>query len=561
MRSVDLSNAFTPEAPDYTPAPASQTTIPKSGSIERGKLFKRLPDNMTQLEGYKFAVGIFVFQYSEKKKNGEVIETNISLQGAYIQGTIDRLESMGFRKRKPDGMKGRENAEESFFIREAGAVIEPVTIGHMLEEFRALYVKSQKALKVTYKDTERTFPAEALTEAFNKNSNNIFHAAQLRALPLHSVPVLKDTKKAAFFAFRNAVCKVTPTSISTVSFESLQGKKCVWASAIIPHDYTPAKAAGHWARFVENISSAATDPDRYAATLSAIGYLLHDYQTTALSKAVILYDEAPTSKDKPEGGTGKGVFLQGIHQLRSGVIIDGKGIKEDDRFKWQQIGIDTQFVQIDDPKPDFKFEMLFSLLTSGWSIERKNLPTFTIKPEDTPKICICTNTALTNNSTSHRRRQFIIELSDHYSRKLITGKEQPIVAEHGRVFFSANEADKWTSDDWNSFFAFQFEAVQYYLKEGLQGYEPKNVKRNQLIQSTSDDFAAWAPATIQAGSEYPRNKLLEDFKGTSGDDTFTMRKFSQWVKLYAELYGLKYTQRESGREYFIRLKSGGIEGG
>lgn len=551
--SIDLSTAFEEETPVFKIQPESDTQ--QNGSI-RGDMPKRLPDEMVQLDGNKFAVGIYRFVYWEKIKDGNVVSNGIRLLGAYIQGTLNRLEHMGFRKRKPDGKKGRENAEESFFIRERGAIIEPVTIGFMLDEFRSLYVKSQSKLKVKYNGIERTFTADSLIETFNNNSNNIFHAGQLRALPLHSVPVLKDTKKAAFFAFRNGVYKVTPTNISLNSFESLQGKKCIWASRIIPHHYTPADSAGHWGRFIENISSAATDSKRYKATLSAIGYLLHEYQTTALSKAVILYDEAPTRRDRPQGGTGKGLFLQGIHQLRTGCTIDGKNIKDDDRFKWQQIETDTQFVQIDDPRPQFRFELLFSALTSGWSIERKNLNPLFIPAESVPKVCICTNTALTNNSLSHKRRQFIIEFSDYYSSRLITGNEEPVFDEHGKMFFSANEQDNWTESDWNSFFTFQFNAVQYYLKNGLQTYQPKNVIRNQLIQSTSDDFAEWVSGTIQPDEEYIRRNIFKAFQDKIGDDTFTMRRFSKWLKIYAELNGLKYSDRQSNGEFHFRLKSG-----
>lgn len=556
--SVDLSTAF--EDKTTTPIlPINAGALPANRSIGGGS--KRLPDDQVKLEGYKFTQGVFKFLYWQKERDGNVEKCGINLTGIYIQGILNRLDNMGFRKRKPDGMKGRENAEESFFIREAGAVIEPVTIGFMLDEFRNLYIKTQKDLQVNYEGTERTFPSDALIEAFNNNSHNIFNAGQLRALPLHSVPVLKDTKKAAYFTFRNGVCKVTPTNISLKDYKTLEGKKCVWASRLILHNYTPANSAGHWGSFIKNISSADTDSQRYAATLSAIGYLLHDYQTTALSKAVILYDEAPTRRDRPEGGTGKGLFLQGIHQLRNSVIIDGKNIKDDDRFKWQQINLETQFVQIDDPRPKFQFETLFSSLTSGWSIERKNMATVYIPPESVPKVCICTNTALTNNSLSHKRRQFVIEFSDHYSKKLITGKEQPVVEEHGRIFFSNNETDKWTTQDWNQFFAFQFEAVQSYLKNGLQVYRPKNVTRNQLIQSTSDDFAEWVMQAIQPNQEYNRAELFKAFQEKIGDDNFTMRTFSRWIKIYAELNSLKYTDSKRNSAYFIRLKSGSIDEG
>ena len=131
------------------------------------------------------------------------------------------------------------------------------------------------------------------------------------------------------------------------------------------------------------------------------------------------------------GGTGNGLIANAIKQLRNIAKVDGKLLNTTNRFKFELVNPDSQIVWIDDPKKDFEFETLFSCLTDGWTIERKYLPQFFIKPEDSPKVLICSNVVLNRKGTSNKRRQFIVELNDYYSSKFVTGNESPIEEEHG----------------------------------------------------------------------------------------------------------------------------------
>ena len=47
---------------------------------------------------------------------------------------------------------------------------------------------------------------------------------------------------------------------------------------------------------------------------STIGYLLHGWKNLSYSPAVILNDEVIS--DNPEGGTGKGLFMNGLAQMK-----------------------------------------------------------------------------------------------------------------------------------------------------------------------------------------------------------------------------------------------------
>ena len=55
---------------------------------------------------------------------------------------------------------------------------------------------------------------------------------------------------------------------------------------------------------------------------STIGFLLHDYKNASYCPAVILNDQVVSSN--PEGGTGKGLFMNALGYMKNLVKIDGK---------------------------------------------------------------------------------------------------------------------------------------------------------------------------------------------------------------------------------------------
>ena len=505
------------------------------------------------LEGYSFALDVWRFHYWESKdgtKNG------INFDGLYYDGIFERLNQMGFYNRRPPGNIGSENNQNAFFIRDDNGIIEPVKISFILECFRKHHIEPVQDLMVEYKDTRVKFPAESLREKFNLQFNNVFNEKTLRALPLHTMPILEDTKEASYFFFKNGIVKVTADGRSFSTFADLK-THCIWKSRLIKHPYhKPKESGGHWRRFIGNVSKVKSDLARGQAFNSAIGYLLHNYNSSAMGQAVICYDEKLARKGSPEGGSGKGLFFQGIKQLRDYATIDGKSFQEDDRFKWQQIYLQTQVVCIDDPKTTFRLETLFSALTEGWSIEYKNKDKIFIPPDDIPKVCITTNSALSSDGSSNKRRQFIIEFSDHYSRQIVNGNETPIISEHERVFFSDNPNDGWTKEDWSQFFDYQLSCVEHYLKYGLITYEPKNVVQNQLLQSTDEDFAEWIEQqNFEIKAKYDKKTLFEDFTQTyhGANSTLTQRKFTDWLKKWARLQGFEVEQPRSGKISYIRF--------
>ena len=74
----------------------------------------------------------------------------------------------------------------------------------------------------------------------------------------------------------------------------------------------------------------------------------------------------------PEGGTGKGLLVNAVSNLKKVTILDGKTFDKNKSFAYQVVTTSTQILVFDDVKKNFDFEGLFSLITEGITLEKKN---------------------------------------------------------------------------------------------------------------------------------------------------------------------------------------------
>lgn len=249
------------------------------------------------------------------------------------------------------------------------------------------------------------------------------------------------------------------------------------------------------------------------------------------------------------GGTGKGLFINALKQLRQVTKIDGKNFLEENRFKWENITPSTQIVWIDDVKKDFQFSTLHSNLTDGWTIERKFLNSFSIEPKFSPKTVICSNSIIKGGGTTNLRRQVIFEFSDYYSRKIKNGNK-PIEEEHGGIFF----AEDWCQSEWDSFYTFMFNAAKFYLEKGLVQADSINFELNTFRQNTNEDFADWCiNEKFDTSEKYDTKEKFKEFLQIYYGDThnFSQRTFSKWLGEFANFKKWeKVLVKSNGNSFF-----------
>lgn len=343
-----------------------------------------------------------------------------------------------------------------------------------------------------------------------------------------------DTINESYLYYRNCAVKVTSDSIDMIDYRDLGGY--VWEKQKIDRDFRVTKFDDcEFKRFVSNISG--NNSGRIKSMESTIGYLLHSYKPASYCPAVILNDEVIS--DNPEGGTGKGIFVKSISYIKKMVIIDGKGFSFQKSFPYQRVQVDTQTLVFDDVAKNFDFERLFSVITEGITLEKKNKDEIHIPFESSPKIVITTNYAIKGAGNSFERRKWDLEFKQYYT-KMFTPE-----TEFGHMLFVG-----WSRDEWSRFDNYMISNLQNYLSNNLVRCDFMNLKTRKFIAETSTEFWEWATSSdndfMKINVAFPGmsmyNRFVEEFPdyGTYGRWKLSHNRFYRWLDSLGEF---KYKSR------------------
>jgi hypothetical protein len=188
--------------------------------------------------------------------------------------------------------------------------------------------------------------------------------------------------------------------------------------------------------------------------------------------------------------------MNALSQMKKLVVIDGKAFAFEKSFPYQLVSADTQILCFDDVKKHFDFERLFSVVTEGLTLEKKNKDAIKIPFSKSPKIAITTNYAIKGSGNSFERRKWEVELHQHYTKNFTP------LDEFDKHFFA-----DWNEDDWCLFDNYMTSCLQNYLTTGLVKSKFVNLKIRQLSASTSHDFIEWC-GLIEGHQK--NNKLVLD---------------------------------------------------
>lgn len=346
---------------------------------------------------------------------------------------------------------------------------------------------------------------------------------------LSSVDVyfIRDDRKTAYLYYKNCAVKVTAKGIDIIDYIDLGGY--VWKDQVIDRDFKKCRADKcDYKQFISNISGGAED--RIKSVESTIGFLLHSYKNLGYCPAVILNDEVIS--ENPEGGTGKGLFVNAISHLKHTVTIDGKSFSFERSFPYQLVSADTQLLTFDDVKKHFEFERLFSIVTEGITLEKKNKDAIMIPFERSPKIVITTNYAIKGKGGSFERRKWELEFTQYYNQ------EQTPLKEFGRLLFG-----DWDEDEWCRFDNYMVNNLKGYLNTGMVSSTHKNLRKRKFIAETDHCFYEWTEennnATLMNDAYLYKFDLWKDFLseypdfGPRAKMSISMNKFYKWLKTYA----------------------------
>ncbi|MBA9076095.1 BT4734/BF3469 family protein [Rufibacter quisquiliarum] len=445
------------------------------------------------------------------------------------------LEEAGFRKYRV--------GEGCIFVQVANNVVKRV----VRDQIKDYVIGYLNALPFEFDNIFRS----QLIDQIQREHRQFFEEGILEFLKELPDNFLRDTKLKSYFFFTNGYVEVSKDTTVLLEYNSLPG--LIWEKQIVPRELSLMDADEvndecDFYRFLFNISGE--NPDRLATLLTAVGYLLHGYKAPANPKVICLVDEAIS--DTPSGGTGKSLVFEAIGHMREMVRLDGKNIDFKQQFALQEISESTRVVFFDDwDGKRLSFERLFVMATGEMKIDKKFVGVSAIPYARSPKIGLATNDMVGGEGDSNARRKFEVEVAPYYSKELSPAED------FGHEFFN-----DWNEAEWNLFDNLMLGCCKLFLKVGLKAAAPINLQRRKLLQATNPEFAEFCDGLTR---DFPHRKDLayDEFIQTFGFDSkqLTQIKFSKWLKTYASLTGLEYSdwQNQSAgadfKKYFFTLNN------
>ena len=359
----------------------------------------------------------------------------------------------------------------------------------------------------------------------------LFREEFLTLLSTIDIYFIEDTQDSAYLYYKNCAVQITKDSIKPIDYLDLGGY--VWKDHVIDRNFNMCKIQDcTYKTFISNI--CGKNEERINSMESTIGFLLHGHKNLSYCPAVILNDELIS--DNPEGGTGKGLFMNALSHMKKVVTIDGKSFVFERSFAYQLVSADTQILVFDDVRKYFDFERLFSVVTEGLTLEKKNKDAIKIPFSKSPKIAITTNYAIKGAGNSFARRKWELELHQHYN------KNHTPLDDFKKLMFG-----EWNDEEWCQFDNYMINCLQNYLANGLQKSRFVNLEIRQLSAATSHDFIEWCGlldsnsvnTTLKVEERLYKHDLYIDFVSEYPDYapksklTISRTRFYKWLVSYA----------------------------
>lgn len=355
--------------------------------------------------------------------------------------------------------------------------------------------------------------------------------------------IMKDTASHAFKFFKNCVVIVDKDGIKEIPHSECYGY--IWSNQIMNRDFKYTEEKGDWGQFLLNISNG--DSARARSLMSVLGYLCYTFKQSDFCPAIVFQD-ANLIDGKPDGRTGKGLLLKACGNLVNAVIEDGKTFSFDKSFPYQKVKIDTQLYYFDDVPKFFNFERLFSLITEGMPVEKKNLQAFTIEFKDSPKIAVTTNYTIQGEGSSFDDRRIIFELHPHYSNKYKPKDD------FGRRFF-----DEWDALEWNKFDSLMVKGIQMYLQSSILPIKDVLNKEKKLRNLLGKDLFVYCEDVVR-NIPILRTDMKNMVETFIGYKIKSQQILGNYFQAYCDYRGIKLEVfKSSGDWYYEFVDKVGVE--
>ncbi len=386
---------------------------------------------------------------------------------------------------------------------------------------------------------DEKYPAES-SKVYEKILGKVV-AEIISNLPQKEENFCRDSRKRAYFPFQNGVVIVEKGRI----FLDEKFKGLFWENQTKKRNANldNQELRGKFYGFIQNISENGKRLDNI---MTGLGYLCHTYQAVEDMRAVIITESTPPGEDS-QGGSGKSLLLEAIKKFREIATIDGKGLTRNrmaDKFLYQTVKLSTNILVFDDLLKTFDFELLFSRITNGITIEHKGEQAITIDAIDSPKIAITSNFGISGTDSSSRRRRFDVEIFKYYNHEHRPNQD-----------FGVFWGDDWTEEDWAAFDLFIFKCVEKYLDKGLIFNNTKNLEEKTVAITLGTSVVDFVQEQVETYLEKEKEgeQMLPfrsiEIEEKARDAKTTTNVFVRRMNLAFEKLGFKViTKRQAGKD-------------
>lgn len=269
----------------------------------------------------------------------------------------------------------------------------------------------------------------------------------------------------------------------------------------------------------------------------ALGYVLHTYKSPQKPWAVYAMDNKLADINESHGGSGKSVFQKAIQNVLLGNhYIPGRDSKKtQDDFIYHGVTEETDYLFVDDCNQYLDYGFFFPAITGDLEVNNKNGLRFVIPFDQVPKIAFSSNYPPNNLDPSLSRRLLYTVFSDYYHFNMDGEyKESRSVSDD---FDGSTLFKDFTEMEWNNFYNFCAQAVQFYLQRPYKVDPPMdNVTMRNLLSEMGAEFKDWAEVFFAKKNETNHFKYLDTpvLKDMAFDDLkqktglkFTATKFKK----------------------------------
>ena len=235
----------------------------------------------------------------------------------------------------------------------------------------------------------------------------------------------------------------------------------------------------------------------------ALGYILHKFKNKSKAWFVFGMDNKLSDIGESHGGSGKSLMFDYLQKIMSNqFFIPGRSKKAvDSDFLFDGVSENTDYIFIDDMNQYFPFQQFFSEITGKMKVNPKGTSGFTIDFNNSPKLCGTSNfPPLALDPSSYRRILFTVN-SDYYHEN--KDNEYLQTRRVSDDFDGKNLFDDFTEQQYNDFYVFCAQCVQFYLASPYKIEPPMdNVNKRNLMSEMGDTFRNWADVYFseEAGS-------------------------------------------------------------